>query len=218
MISKVYGKLRSIISSKRRTVKRNYPLTNDFSIISCNCVGGLLYHDFDMKFLSPTINLFINTPDFVKLCLNLKYYMGLELEEGNSDDRSVLTQKYPVGKLGDIKIDFLHYHSFEEAKNSWDSRKERINYSKIYVIISDRDNYTEELLPQIDAIPYKKVFFSHINYAKDYCIFVKKDKSKQMVGDLTRYIDFNGHKKYEYYFDFEKWFTGNYSAKDCMLN
>ena len=56
MIVKVYGKLKSIISSKKRTVKRNYPLTNDFSIISCNCVGGLLYHDFDMKFLSPTIN------------------------------------------------------------------------------------------------------------------------------------------------------------------
>ena len=53
---------------------------NDVSIISQNCIGGVFYHDIGMQFLSPTINLFIKEPDFVRFALNLRHYMECELK------------------------------------------------------------------------------------------------------------------------------------------
>ena len=32
---------------------------NNITILSNNCLAGILYHDFQMKFNSPTINLFL---------------------------------------------------------------------------------------------------------------------------------------------------------------
>lgn len=208
---KVVNKLRNLIATKKRKVEIEEELANDFSIISCNCIGGMIYHDLKMKFLSPTINLFIDTPDFIKMCLNLKDYMEKELVDANNKD-------YPIGILGDIKIHFLHYKSFEEAKESWDKRKERINYEKIFVIISDRDNFSENLLDSIDKIPYKKVLYSHKKIEKDYVVYVKKDKKFNTVRTLTDFINFKGIRKYEYYFDIYKWLSGKYTVKECLKN
>lgn len=208
---KIYRRIRKYISDKRRKFLNIYELRNNFSIISCNCLGGLIYHDLNMQFLSPTINLFINTPDFVKFCNNIEYYIACELVE-HKDDRD-----YPIGMLDDIQIDFLHYKDFNEAKTCWNKRKKRINYNNIFVIISDRDNYSDDLLSEIDKIKYPKVLFSHKKIARDYCVYVRKDKNKKMVGPLMDYIDFKGHKKYEYYFDICKWLTGKYSVNECVL-
>ena len=38
----------------------------DFTIISHNCVGGVIYHDLGLKFNTPTINLFFMAKDFIK--------------------------------------------------------------------------------------------------------------------------------------------------------
>lgn len=210
IIYKTFRKVRRKISSKKRNYVSKYNLENDFSIISCNCLGGLMYHDLKMQFLSPTINLFIETPDFIKFCLNLNEYIRLELVEDKT------FSKYPIGVLGDIKIHFLHYENFYSARTNWNKRKERINFDKIFVIISDRDNFNEDLLAKIDEIKYPKVLFAHKKY-NDYTVFIEKDKNKKMVGDLTDYINFNGVRKYEYYFDFEKWFTGKYKSSECMI-
>lgn len=42
----------------------------DMTIISNTCLGGRLYHDYHQKFLSPTIDFYMNPDDFVKFCLN----------------------------------------------------------------------------------------------------------------------------------------------------
>lgn len=46
-------------------------------------------------------------------------------------------------------------------------------------------------------------------------VYVKKDRNKRMVDDLTKYINTRGTKVYEYYFDFDKWLTGNFETGDC---
>ena len=50
-----------LISRLRR---RNKVKDNDLTIISNNCIAGVLYHDNDMKFNTPTINLFIKRRRF----------------------------------------------------------------------------------------------------------------------------------------------------------
>ena len=53
--------------------------TKDFTLISQNCIGGVFYHDMGLQFLSPTVNTFIPEPDFVKMVLNLRYYMDKDI-------------------------------------------------------------------------------------------------------------------------------------------
>lgn len=205
---KVLYKIKSIISGLQH---KGRPLDGiaDFSIISCNCIGGLLYHDYGRKFLSPTINLYINSPDFIKFALNLEKYLNYELIE-------VKNRKYPIGKLGDILVHFLHYDTFAEAKTKWEERKKRVIYDNIFIIMTDRDEFDEKLLKDFEKITFKKVLFSHKKLNIEDCVYVKKDFKKDMVDDLTKYIDFKGTRVYDYYFDFDKWFTGNFKTKECI--
>lgn len=48
--------LRGRIDKKNRSLLKN----RDITIISANCVGGVIYHDLGLAFNSPTINLFFN--------------------------------------------------------------------------------------------------------------------------------------------------------------
>ena len=50
--------------------------TNGFTLIAQNCVGGVMYHDLGLKFLSPTINTLIQGDDFVRLCSSFEDYMA----------------------------------------------------------------------------------------------------------------------------------------------
>ena len=50
----------------------------DFTILSCNCAAGIIYHRYDHPFLSPTINLWIEQNEFLKFVSNLDYYLAQE--------------------------------------------------------------------------------------------------------------------------------------------
>lgn len=65
--SAVNRKLKTI--SWRRRNKNVNP-----TIISQNCIGGVIYSDLGLKFSSPTINMFIEDNDFVKLAENPRQY------------------------------------------------------------------------------------------------------------------------------------------------
>ena len=51
---------------KRRRLKNT-----DFTIISSNCVGTIIYHDMGLPFLTPTINL-TDTFDYITFLNNAK--------------------------------------------------------------------------------------------------------------------------------------------------
>ena len=92
---------------KRR--KRRRIQNTEFSIIASNCCGTFIYYDMGLPYLSPTINLSMGMNDFVKLAGNLKWYLEQEFVEVEGNGNC------PVGLLGDIKIDFVHYDTFEEG-------------------------------------------------------------------------------------------------------
>lgn len=59
------------------------------------------------RFNSPTVNLFFGAEDYIKFLEKLDYYLGQTLVEAQSD------KDYPVAKLDDITIYFMHYPSFD---------------------------------------------------------------------------------------------------------
>lgn len=136
-------------------IKQSYKklLVHDFSIISQNCIGGVFYHDMNMKFLSPTINLFFKEPDFIRFVQNLEYYINTEL-------RMTWGEEYPIGYLDDIPVFFMHYHTCYEAKESWNKRKQRINWNKIIVLATDMEGFDEYAWKLWSKISYPKVLFT----------------------------------------------------------
>lgn len=153
---------------------------SDFTLITRDCVGGILYHQLKMKFLSPTINLFFTPEDFNLFCLNLKKYIDAELKEFKEDK-----VPYPVGSLSpkglpSIKVYFMHYKTFKESKEKWDERKKRINYDKIFVISSfcystEVPTLSDKLISDWNKIPYQKVVLVDKKYGFDDEYIIKKN-------------------------------------------
>lgn len=160
---------------------------SDFSLISQNCIGGVFYHDMGLPFLSPTINAFIPEPGFVKMVLNLRYYMEQELVMRWGEE-------YPIGMLDDAEIHFMHYETCQEAKDAWDRRKVRINWDKIFVIGTDRDGFDDEVYKLWKQIPYPKILFTaHPEFTEDAVYYPEYAKDGQ-VGDLIPERAFYRHR------------------------
>ena len=150
-ISKYYRAfLRTALNSEN---KKRLSNTN-FTILCNNCVGGVILHELGERFNSPTVNLFFGAEDYIKFLEKLDYYLSRTLVEVQSD------KGYPVAKLDDITIYFMHYPSFDEAKRTWEKRVKRINKDNMYVIMVQQTRCTENLLEKFDNLPYEhKVAF-----------------------------------------------------------
>lgn len=124
------------------------------TIISSDCLGGMIYHTLNLKFMSPTINLFFSKNDFISFVNNLDGFLSADLQEHKQNQAS-----YPIGILEfnkkQISIHFMHYKTFEDAKNKWNERKKRINLNNIFVLQLIDSGLTEEDIAKFNAIPYK---------------------------------------------------------------
>ncbi|WP_049203095.1 DUF1919 domain-containing protein [Proteus mirabilis] len=180
--------------------KRSYRNKNkekNITIISSNFIGGCIYNDLGLKFNSPTINLFFEANNYIKFCKNLKYYLNVELIESKNTKTT-----YPIGILDDIEIHFLHYSNFFEAKKKWDSRKKRVNYEKLFFIMTDRDKCNNTHVTQFLNLPYKnKIFFSskNININDNSFIYCYKEKGEYISQNFPTF------RKYEKYINIIDW-------------
>jgi len=134
-----------------RYINRKRLKNRSFSIVTNNCIGGVISHDLHLRFLSPTVNLFFENEDFIVFCEHLEYYLSLPVIEMQTD------RLYPVGvlkgKYGSVKVYFMHYSGFEEAAAKWEQRSRRVDYSNLFVIM-EAQRCTKELLDRFDALPF----------------------------------------------------------------
>lgn len=187
-----------------------------FSIISNTCLGTYLYQDLDIPYLSPTIGLYILPSDFVKFCSNLSFYLSLELEEGLSSFH------FPIGKLGDIDIYFVHYSSFKEAKELWDLRKKSIDYEHLYFLMTDRIVFQGEsayscsidVIEQFVQLDYEnKLAFTHRASSLPNTAYLIGYENDEAVPTITHYVDCSGKKFYDFSsVDLVDWINGG----DCF--
>lgn len=136
----------------------------DFTIISSNCTGTLPYRFLNLPYTSPTVNLFFFAEDYLKFVSRLDFYLSCPLRfasESRFDEGNTTRDNhgwYPIGKLDDIEIHFMHYHSETEALEKWNRRKRRINRDKLILAFTDRDLCTEEHLKAFDELPHPNKF------------------------------------------------------------
>lgn len=171
--------------------RKKYLKFENFTIISNNCWGGMVYESYDLPKNSPTVGLFFVALDYIEFLSDLKGYINGKLtfikpEESRWKNMPQIASdkrfgSYPIGVLSNgkktIEIFFLHYHSKEEAMEKWQRRVQRVNWNRLLVKFNDQNGCTESDLEQFLKLPYKnKLFFTcrHWSHENKDCVVIRQ--------------------------------------------
>lgn len=187
--------------------RRKLKNTN-FSLITNNCIGGIISHDMHLRFLSPTINLFFDDAEFIIFLKNFDEYIQLPVEECADE-----SAEYPIGVLkgsaGDVRVFFMHYKTFEEAVDKWNERKSRINAGNLFVIM-EGNSCDDAMLKDFDGLNFaNKVVFTDGIHPKIQSSFpIKGDfyGKEYWYGKILEYPH-NGLHRYLECFDYVEFFN-----------
>ena len=174
-------------------------IDKDTSIITSNCFAGRIMQDLGMQYNSPTLGLYFWAPDYIEFLSNLHYYLTeakIQFVEHSKyplgdQRRKECRHWYPIGNLGGVEIQFLHYHSEEEAAEKWYRRASRVNWDKLLIIGMEQNLCTIDDIKAFDKLPFeKKIFFStkDLPQFKSNC-YISEFKDNGEVGDPYRKAD-----------------------------
>lgn len=191
--------------ARRRRRRMQLQLRNqNITFLTPNCIGGILFHDLGLRFMSPTVNLMMTQTDFVKFVLNMDNYLMKDLLFFKHPE-----YVFPCASLGDITIYFTHYISEKEASEKWNERAKRINKDNLFVFCEERDGITEAEIRSLAKSKVKGIVVFTANQYDDipYTLYIPKYHEAGEVGNILarNYID--DSREYEMYFDFVKWFN-----------
>lgn len=192
--------LRRLIDAKNKKRLKN----TDFSIFSNNCNGACICHDLGLQFRSPFVNLWLTAEDFVTFLEAPKEYLSAPLEFLEQKEVS-----YPVARLKDITLYFQHYETEQEAAEQWRRRSARVNWDNLFVLMTDRDGGTPELLRRFDALPYEhKAVFTHVPYPDiPSAVYIPGFEKEACVGVCSEFKNSCSGKKWYDAFDYVTWFN-----------
>lgn len=194
MLAKICRGRAAKLKERAAAIRRRSGLrTRDFSIVSNNCWGGLMYQKYGLPYRSPTCGLLILGSDYISFCRNLRDYLHerirfIPFEESKYHDADFLEgMRFPVGVLKDIEIYFVHYKTEEEAAEKWYRRCERINWNRIVYKISERETFSEKDMQAFAALDLpNRLIFASKSYTPDTIVI---DGLDRYVGDETPLIE-----------------------------
>ena len=171
----------------------------DFTIISNNCWGGLVYQYFGLQYASPTIGLFMMDDDYIKFLEKLDYYLSQPLvfiSHAESKHKEQLQREttakesYPIALLDDVEVHFMHYKSAEDAQKKWEYRKNRINKKRLLVKMSQRSSNDLTFLERFEKLPYKnKICFTELEHLGKEFVYIPELKRLNIQGgDETPFV------------------------------
>lgn len=175
-----------------------------FTLFSSNCNGACICHDLGLQFRSPFVNLYLNAEDYIKFLQQPKQYLDTPLVFLPNTDKT-----YPVAMLKDITLHFMHYATEQEAEEAWNRRKKRINWENLFVLMTEKDGCTEEILKAFDALTYpNKVVFTRIPMPHiESAVYIPGFEEANEVGNCDAFVNGYTGKKYFDYFNYVKWFN-----------
>lgn len=198
------------IVEKRRTMyinkkRKNNKNTNP-TLITNNCVGGIMYHDLGLRFMSPTINLFFQkSDDFFTFVDDIDYYVKQTPTQVFEDGKN-----YPIGEFEKdgktIRVYFMHYNSFEDAVFKWKERGKRINYDNLYVVMEypEEIHKTDIAYKNFKNIKYKnkRMITKPVGFKDDELVDIGLYDNKFFWGKLLRHKSKFSKKRYLDDFDY----------------
>jgi len=185
-------KLRSLLKNHHQ--KRDEKLLKEtkFIIISDNCWGGSIYQWLNRPYNTPFIGLWIYGECYIKLLSNFDYYINKKISfVKHSKYNNTTNSIYPIGKLEDVEIHFLHYKTEEEARLKWRKRTNRMLKEKdkdnYFFKLDDGGNASEEIFKKFHELPFKnKISFTindykHINSKNNFQIKERNKTNKNVI-------------------------------------
>lgn len=108
-------------------------------LISNGCAAGNYYKEIGEIYPHPLMfSLFLDDYQYIKLCKNLHYYMDIEPTFINLPNNLRHVNKlYPIMKLEDIVIHWIHATSESDVLSKWNRRVQRFknsNSNPIFII------------------------------------------------------------------------------------
>lgn len=194
--------MKKILKKIYYNIKKKKLKNDNFTIISNNCFGGIIYKNFGIQYKSPTCGLFFFANDYIKFIYNLKKYINIEMKEITIEESKYcdylkkMQYDKPIGRIDDVEVFFLHYNTYDEALEKWERRKKRIVWNNIIYKFNDQNlcNYSDlEKFDEFNA--EKKILFTAKKYKNINSIqlkqFEKYDNvlSDTNLKDYRKYID-----------------------------
>ncbi|MBE7015920.1 MAG: DUF1919 domain-containing protein [Ruminococcaceae bacterium] len=179
----------------------SYP-ENTPTIIASTCIGGMISHNLGLKFMSPTVNIWMTPEDLAKFVCDLDRYLALSpvFQKNTGYD-------FPVGKLDDVTVYFQHYHSDEEALEKWEERKLRIDRDNLYIITDDKRLSSQSANRLINA-KYKRLIIFTSDDTKSEPYFPYKCYAKKDEVGFYSVRGLGGFAPFEKEFNYSKWLNG----------
>lgn len=187
-------KLRRFFNRVFGKIRQRKLSSTDFTIISNNCWGGIVYEYYNIPKNSPTVGMYFFADEYIKFISRLKYYLGLKLEiitYEQSKYKDILIRKNQtnclIGKLDDVEIVLLHYHNASEAVQKWERRCKRVNWDNIIFKMSEMNCCTLEHLKAFDNLPTeRKILFVSKDYGlKSQIVWSEWTKVGEIKNDTT---------------------------------
>jgi uncharacterized protein (DUF1919 family) len=94
-----------------------------------------------------------------------------------------------IGRLYDVDIVFLHYHTFLEAVDKWNRRRHRLNMNNLIVKFNDQNGFTLSDYEDFKRLDYKNKIFvtADPHLANDeMVVYIEKYKDHGYVVDDTK--------------------------------
>ena len=170
------------------------------TIICSTCIGGMISHNLGLKFMSPTVNIWMIPSDLVKFVSDLDRYLNSDIVFKESND-------YPVGRIDDITVYFQHYTSEDEARNKWEERKKRIDRDNLY-IITDENNLSESEIEKLEQVKCKRLVIFTADSEKREPFFAYDCYKDEKEICFYRVRDLKGFAPFEKEFNYAAWLSG----------
>lgn len=207
-ISKILSEKNPLAIARRNKMQRELK-NKEVSFLCPNCIGGILFHDLGLRFLSPTVNLMLTQTDFVKFVLNMDDYNESEFHFFKHKEYNCPCAYLGSDDMEKIVVHFTHYHTEQESLDKWKERYSRINRDNVFVFLTERDGITREQIESLKNLNVKGLVVFTANDYSDipYTVQIKKYESDGEVGNILKKSYINDCREYEKYFDFVKWFN-----------
>lgn len=166
--------------NKYAQLKKNPP-----TIFANQCFGGLAYHNLDLPFTSPFINMFLLPEDYFKFLETPRKYINATPYFSHMQLEIHTNKLFPVARCDDILLYFNHSSNIEEALTCWNRRKARIDWDNILISFA---SICEADIERFEHIPYKKkVCLTTLDIQKPYILHFN-----------SKYITFNDISFWQY--------------------
>nr|WP_244159391.1 DUF1919 domain-containing protein [Paenibacillus polysaccharolyticus] len=109
--------------------------------------------------------MFQSETDYLKILSDPQRYLNYELELDKFVYSDLLKAEYPVCYLNDVRLQFNHDTSLEDAIEKWNRRRKKINWDNLFIMMHTEN---ANIADQFVELPYKnKVCFVPFETSKE---------------------------------------------------